>query len=102
MKLVSNKKTKFPFMGQVMKAVAAGNKVKGRQQHPNKFDLFPADDNDVVCPKGIICMLYPKDNEPQYDEKKASNLIIHQMSMGQKMTWHLFSKETMVILMTSR
>ena len=71
MKLVSDKNPKFPFVGQVMKAAAAGNKVKGRQQHPIKFDLFPADNNVVVCPRGIIRTLYPDEDEPEYDEKKA-------------------------------
>ena len=71
MKLVSDKNPKFPFMGKVIKMAAAGNKVKGRQQHPIKFDLFPADNNVVVCPRGIIRTLYPDEDEPEYDEKKA-------------------------------
>lgn len=70
-KLVSEKNPKFPFCGTVMKAAAAGNKVRGKKQHPICFDLFPHEDNIIVLPRSPIKVLISGEDEPEYDEKQA-------------------------------
>lgn len=62
---------KFPFCGVVLKAAAAGNQVRGKKQHPIKFDLLPHDHNVVVVKRAIIRVLIPGEDEPEYDDKQA-------------------------------
>lgn len=68
---VADKYPKFPFCGVVMKAAAVGNQVRGKKQHPIKFDLLPHEHNLVVVKRSIIKVLIPGEDEPEYDEKQA-------------------------------
>ena len=69
--IVSGKPPSFPFVGQVMKAAAVGNKVKGKKQHPIRFDLLPHDNNIIICKRDAIRTLGKDEDEPEYDEKQA-------------------------------
>ena len=70
---------KYPFCGVVMKAAAAGNQVRGKKQHPIKFDLLPFEHNVVVVKRSIIRVLVPGEDEPEYDEKQARIDALNEM-----------------------
>jgi hypothetical protein len=69
----------LPFCGVVMKAAAAGNQVRGKKQHPIKFDLLPFEHNVVVVKRSIIRVLVPGEDEPEYDEKQARIDALNEM-----------------------
>ena len=70
-KAVNDKPPNFPFCGQVLKAAAVGNQVKGKKQHPIRFDLLPHDCNVIVCRRDVIRTLAKDEDEPEFDEKQA-------------------------------
>ena len=69
--IVNGMPLSFPFVGQVMKAAAVSNKVKGKKQHSIWLDLLPLDNNIIICKQDVIRMFAKDEDEPDFFKNQA-------------------------------